>query len=260
MDLLVTQFGTEQTKPSHRYGPHVRDHYLIHYVLHGKGILYAHGRTHCVGQGQAFVIYPDQVTVYQADERDPWHYGWVGFVGGDAAALVAATGATDAEPVVQCPYNLISVIHQMQQDVRLSDSGLALTGGLMRFLALLGDNKRENKSAARGLYEKALWYLRSNYQRSITIAETARFVGLSRSQLFRVFHSESGLSPKQALTGFRLEEACRLLANTGLTVQEVSYAVGIPSPSRFCALFSAEFGVSPGQYAKSAAHGGASAL
>ena len=67
MGLTLKQFGSEKTLPAHRYGPHVRDHYLIHYVLHGKGTLTAEGLTHSIGAGQAFVIFPDQVTVYQAD-------------------------------------------------------------------------------------------------------------------------------------------------------------------------------------------------
>ena len=138
----------------------------------------------------------------------------------------------------------------MQQDIELPGSQLALTGGLMRFLALLGDSESLNKSSSRVIYEKALWHLRSNYQRPITVDETAYFVGLSRSQLFRIFRNESDQSPKQALTGLRLEEAYRLLLETNLTVQEVSYAVGIPSPSRFCSMFSARYGLPPGQFAK----------
>ena len=250
MDLCVKQFGTERTVPSHRYGPHVRDHYLIHYVLSGKGRLMAEGLTHAIGAGQAFVIFPDQVTVYQADFDEPWHYGWVGFTGEDAASLIAAVGATLVNPVVRCRHNLFPVIHQMQRDIELPESQLALTGGLMRFLALLGDGESLNKSSSRVLYEKALWHLRSNYQRSITVDETAALVGLSRSQLFRIFRHESDQSPKQALTELRLEEAYRLLLETSLTVQEVSYAVGIPSCSRFCSMFSAKYGLPPGQFAK----------
>ncbi len=250
MALVVKQFGTEQTPPSHRYGPHVRDHYLIHYVLHGKGTLAAEGLTHAIGAGQAFVIFPDQITVYQADAVYPWQYGWVGFVGEEAAELVRAAGATPEHPVLRCRHNLFAVVHQMQQDVELAANGLALTGGLMRFLALLGDVDSQYKSSARALYEKALWHFRSHYMRPISIDETARMVGLSRSQLFRIFRGETGQSPKQALTDLRLEEAYRLLLETHLSVQEIAYAVGIPSASRFCSVFSAKYGISPGQFAK----------
>jgi len=255
MSLVVKQFGTEQTVPSHRYGPHVRDHFLIHYVLQGCGTLTAEGLIHSIRAGQAFVIFPDQITTYQADAVHPWHYGWVGFTGDEAAALVAAAGATMVSPVIQCRHNLYAVVHQMQQDLELADNRLALTGGLLRFLALLSDGDSRRNSSSRALVEKALWYIRSNYSRAVTIDETARAVGLSRSQLFRIFREETGQSPKQALTALRLEEAYRLLLNTSLNAQEVAYAVGIPSASRFSAMFSAQYGLTPGRFSKSSGSG-----
>ena len=81
MSLSVNQFGIEQTAPSHRYGPHVRDHYLIHYVLSGKGTLKAEGLTHRIGAGEAFVIFPGQVTTYQADAVTPGITGGWAFTG-----------------------------------------------------------------------------------------------------------------------------------------------------------------------------------
>ena len=247
MSLSVKQFGTEQTAPSHRFGPHVRDYYLIHYVLSGKGTLTAGGQNHSIAAGQAFVIFPGQVTVYQADAAVPWHYGWVGFTGAEAAALLGSAGAARTSPVLRCRHNLFAVIQQMKQDVALPHSELALTGGLMRFLAMLCDRDSQSASSARALYEKALWYFRGNYPRPITIEGTARFIGLSRSQLFRVFRGECGRSPKQVLTALRLEEACRLLTETDLSAQEIAYAVGIPSASRFCAVFQARYGLTPGR-------------
>ncbi len=253
MSLSVNQFGTEQTAPSHRYGPHVRDHYLIHYVLSGKGTLKAEGLTHAIGAGEAFVIFPGQLTLYQADAITPWHYGWVGFHGEEAEALLRKAGVAPDRPVIRCHHNLFPILQQMSQDIGLSEGPLALTGGLMRFLALLFDRQEHAKTTARSLYEKAVWYFRGNYPRPITIAETARFVSLSRSQLFRVFVEECGKSPKQALTALRLEEAYRLLLSTRLTVQVVAYAVGIPSASRFCALFLEQYGQTPGQFVRTKA-------
>lgn len=245
MDLTVKQFGSEQTQPSYRFGPHVRDHYLIHYVLHGKGILIAEGLTHSICAGQAFVIFPGQVAVYQADTEKPWYYAWVGFLGRDAAAIIAEAGATYSHPVVNCRHNLLSVVQQMQKDIELSSHPIALTGGLMRFLALMIDTVSSDQSPAQILYEKALWYFRSNYPRLVTIHETASYVGLSRSQLFRIFRAISGQSPKQALTALRLEEAYRLLLETILSIEEIAYAIGIPSPSRFCTIFTSRYGLPP---------------
>ena len=39
LDLRLYQYGWEQCAPLHSYGPSVRNHYLFHYVISGKGWL-----------------------------------------------------------------------------------------------------------------------------------------------------------------------------------------------------------------------------
>ena len=39
LDLTVYQYGYEKCEPLHSYGPFVRNHYLFHYIISGKGML-----------------------------------------------------------------------------------------------------------------------------------------------------------------------------------------------------------------------------
>lgn len=41
--------------------------------------------------GDAFLIPPAEVTYYQADEREPWSYAWVGFDGKAVPEILART-------------------------------------------------------------------------------------------------------------------------------------------------------------------------
>ena len=41
MDLTLYQFGYEKCAPLHSFGPFVRNHYLFHYVISGKGTLHS---------------------------------------------------------------------------------------------------------------------------------------------------------------------------------------------------------------------------
>ena len=89
-DLSVLFVGSEQCKREHRFGPHVRQHYLIHFCLSGCGTLWDKNGTHRIGAGEMFVIRPGEVTVYQADAKDPWSYCWVAFLGNAAGELDSA--------------------------------------------------------------------------------------------------------------------------------------------------------------------------
>ena len=81
VDLYLLYCGMEECDPSHYYGPIARTEFLLHYVLSGKGRFEADKKTYYLGKHDAFLIYPDEMTFYQADEDDPWTYIWIGFGG-----------------------------------------------------------------------------------------------------------------------------------------------------------------------------------
>ena len=96
-DLNPLTAGEEACVPGHSFGPAIRNYTLIHYVLRGKGTLYARGGTFPVRAGQIFVILPGEVTTYTADADDPWYYRWIGFNG------TLSTRFSQLPPVISLP-------------------------------------------------------------------------------------------------------------------------------------------------------------
>ena len=78
MDLTLYQYGYEKCLPLHSYGPAVRNHYLFHYVISGKGTLsvdkVTYSREYEIHGGMGFLIEPGQINTYYADRADPWEY------------------------------------------------------------------------------------------------------------------------------------------------------------------------------------------
>lgn len=85
VSLAVFNCGLQSCAPNHSWGPGVRDHFLIHFVLSGKGKYVCEGKEYDLKAGDMFLIKPSQVVSYIADENDPWEYYWVGFNGTYAA-------------------------------------------------------------------------------------------------------------------------------------------------------------------------------
>ena len=54
VDFVPIVFGEERCNPLHSFGPVVRGHYLIHYVVSGKGTLYLDGKEYHIKEKQAF--------------------------------------------------------------------------------------------------------------------------------------------------------------------------------------------------------------
>jgi len=84
----------------------------------------------------------------------------------------------------------------------------------------------------------------------LTADELAEAVHVSPAKLRRVFQTARGLSPKAALTKWRVEQAQKLLAHRNLTVTQVAAQVGYSTVQRFCAAFKQISGQTPGQFTK----------
>ena len=100
--LNLDYCGIEQCEPGHMFGPYVRENYVIHIIMKGRGMLQIEGREFRMSEGEAFIIYPGQEeAVYQADGKEPWEYMWVGFHGHVAKKVVRFMGFTEEYPLVR---------------------------------------------------------------------------------------------------------------------------------------------------------------
>ena len=82
MDLTIYQYGYEKCEPLHSFGPYVRNNYLFHYVISGKGCLHANDEKgdatfYDIEAGNGFIIEPGYVNTYYADNDQPWEYVWL---------------------------------------------------------------------------------------------------------------------------------------------------------------------------------------
>lgn len=251
--LRVCNCGWEECLPGHQYGPAIRDHILIHYVAAGEGVFYADGREYRLRAGQGFVILPGEVTTYRADDLRPWTYGWVGFQGEDAGGLLRLAALSPARRVFDAPdaAELSRVLQAIYRDASTLDLGeLGALGGLYRFVALIAQGRggAEDKSSSRACFDRARWFMQGRYALPLRITEVAAFVGLSRSQLFRVFQAEAGASPKEYLQRLRLAHAEQLLLETDLTIEQTALSVGMGSAQHLSAAFKRQYGATPAVY------------
>ena len=54
--LYVTCCGCSKTEPLHSFGPAIKPHYLIHYVMDGKGVFTIDGQEYPLRAGYGFLI------------------------------------------------------------------------------------------------------------------------------------------------------------------------------------------------------------
>ena len=256
IDLNLYQFGWERTEPLHSYGPHARNHYLFHYVIAGKGTLFANEQVYEISAGHGFLIVPGQITTYRADEQEPWEYTWIEFDGLRAQESLRLAGISGAEPIYT-PANQEAGDKLQQQMLYIVNNGnaqpLHLIGHGFLFLSQLVESSAyrnaQNVRRLRDFYIKeALSFIESNFQRDITIEEIAAFCGLNRSYFGKVFRETMGESPQAFLLHYRMTRAAQLLKETRLSVGEIAQQVSYDNQLHFSRAFKNVHGVSPREY------------
>lgn len=250
--LVVYNVGFQKCPPGYGWGPGVRDHYLIHYVVSGRGSYENSGRTFVLGPGEAFLVCPEEPVYYRADEEQPWEYYWVGFSGPLAPLLLAQTPFHRQRPVLRPAAG--ERLRQALLDIykaRGADypSAVRMAGYLQAALGLLMESGKEQTGENLLEYaRRGAAYMQQNYSRAIGVEEAARQTGVSRSCLYRAFRAEFGCSPSAYLTRYRIQRACQLLRHSGLSVGEVAASVGFEDRLYFSRAFRRETGRSPTEY------------
>jgi AraC-like DNA-binding protein len=254
-DLVVYQCGMEKCKPSYSYGPAVRDHYLIHFIIRGSGIFYVNGKSYEIKANQGFLICPDVVTYYEANNEDPWIYTWVGFKGIKADTYLKLANLNQENPIFECKEGefIKKCFKDMIKATELKyGREFRLQGLLAVFLSELIEEAGKSvviSSNYKELYiKKSLQFVETNYSRKLYISEMARSVGLNKNYFSSFFKENIGVTPQQYIIKFRINKACELMSNSGLTISDISRSVGYDDTLGFSKVFKKEKGVSPKSY------------
>jgi PAS domain S-box-containing protein len=95
---------------------------------------------------------------------------------------------------------------------------------------------------------KAVDVARQRFAERLEVADLAEAAGMSAAQLERSARKVLGLTPKQVVMRFRLEEGLRLLTTTDIAISEVAASCGYYDQSAFSRHFRRVVGTSPAAY------------
>lgn len=101
-------------------------------------------------------------------------------------------------------------------------------------------------------FSRAISYLNSNLHNQPSVAEIARFSGVSETGLKRIFEKYAGISVHKYFLKLKIKAAVALLQD-GETVSLVAERTGFTSQSYFSKAFKRETGVNPSEYKKNLA-------
>lgn len=261
VDLSLYQFGWERCTPSHSYGPATRNHYLFHYVISGTGVLMAEDKskitqTYQIKSGQGFMIFPNQITTYIADQSLPWEYVWLEFDGLHVKESVEIAGLSPSKPVYHTHSRDLRET-MMNEMLYIAQHGemppLHLIGHLYLFLDAFTRSVSSPRVHKGGRLQdfyvhEAITFIEQNFQNDISVEDIADNCGLNRSYFGKIFKDAVGKTTQEFLLHYRMTKAAELLKLTQLSVGDIGNAVGYDNPLHFSRAFKNVYGISPREW------------
>lgn len=116
-----------------------------------------------------------------------------------------------------------------------------LSNGKKASLSSLSDAKKQ-------LYGELLNYISSHITSNLKVNAIAHHFGYNEKYLSRYFREFSGISLKQYITNQKIEYANFLLADTSLTINEISLALGFSDYHNFIRVYKSVTAMTPTEY------------
>ena len=252
-DCFFAFCGYSKTEAGHRFGPAMRDVFVIHIVLEGQGFYALGNQRYYLRQGQGFVVPPGQSTFYQADEEEPWSYIWMG-IGGDllpgylqAMGLREGNWSFEITSTQECKS---LVFESLAYEGGGLSNELALQRQVYRFLEMLAGRllrqaPKVQTHRVNPYVQQALDLIQEQVHEGLTVQSLARQLAISPAYLSRLFKTDMKRTVQEYIRDLRLNLAADLLISSNLSVEEIALKTGFVGSQSFSKAFRQVRGQSP---------------
>lgn len=262
LDLSIDFCGYEDLEPSYSYGPSVRNNYVLHYISNGTGTFYYNHENYSLETGDLFLLKPNEMTYYVANNNDPWSYYWIGISGTKLEELFSLSKINETAILKYSQSkktknigNLIKeIVLQTENNLTQLDyiKAYSYLYSIMYELGKAYPNPLRENKIKHDYFSQIKNYIDQNYHNTIDIQSIADQLNINRSYLSVLFKKHMNISPKKYMIQVRMKRASQLLHATKMTINEIAFSVGYNDQVAFSKAFKNYFLLTPSQYRKSA--------
>lgn len=234
----------------------ILESYQLLYITSGRGLFYGCSRERIeIGPGDMILLRPNRWHSYRPDRETGWHEYWIGFRGPNVDARFRNDFFDDnlevfrvgvREEIVDLYDKAREVAENERSSYQQYLAGIAnlLLGMAMYYHA----NHQFVSQEVVGQIDRARRIMRDEFSTGISPEEVARRVNMSYSWFRKMFRDYTNLSPARYMQQLRLQEACRLLSGTSLSIKEIAFRINCGDASYFSNLFRRHLRMTPVEY------------
>lgn len=231
------------------------DYYCPHIIIKGAGTVKTGNAIIPVTAGDMFTIWPGVEIEYSDLPENLWTFNWLHLAGAGAGDYTKELGFTRKNPVIKprCPGQCIEIFEKIRDISKAKEAGTQYTviSELYRLLFFAADFEKKQQTE-RDLIAEAVALLNSPGCLKENVTGISKSLHISRVTLFRLFKEKMSISPIEYLSKRRIQEAQKLLRESGLSISEIAILSGFNSAEYFQRCFKNSTGETPNRFRKKA--------
>lgn len=249
LPFYITTIGSlDNENITDRPKGHDNFHWL--HCVKGKGYLNISGCEFEIKKGMGFLIYPHIPKIYYPID-EPWETYWLTFNGSAVEPLLKHLGFDKWEVLYLPSISILNhYIDEMYTNLSFNnlESSHKASSILYDFILHLKkcSDTDSKTTSVKDKIQKTVTYFEKNKNKSITLSETASYIGVSEQYLCRIFKKELNMNPMDYHTRLRIGHAKNLLVKKPeYTVKKITELSGFNDSSYFCSVFKKYEGMTP---------------
>lgn len=249
LPFYVELAGITYPTPNYDIQRECSDVYVLEYILAGTGTVEVDGKSFHPTKGDVYLLPKGSRHHYYAAKDDPFHKIWMN-VNGDLChqliQLYRLSGKYHFKDIdLSEPFARFLKICE-NRDADLCDQCSLVFLEILQKLS----HHIEKKTAVNEYAAQAKEFCDRNIYQKITVDDVAKQVGLSVSQLNRLFKQEYSCAVYAYILRNKISTAQALLSGTSLAVSEIAYLLKFADEHYFTNIFKHKTGLTPTQWRK----------
>ena len=257
--LHITDIGYyPNAEYHHRNRSNPIDQHVFIYWIKGSGEYSIDKDTYHVHENQFFILPAGKPHGYRSDRNDPWTIYWIHFKGRLSMEYLPDNHApvtinpeshsriNDRIGLFEEMFNTLKQGYNLD-NLRYSSSLLHHFLGTLKYMRQYREANL-NQIDDSNVVEAAIHFMNENIEKQINLKMLTEYTGYSSSHFSYMFKQKTGQSPLSYFNLMKVQNACFMLDETDMKINQISGKLGISDPYYFSRMFTKIMGVSPKQY------------
>ena len=232
--VKVISFLRVYPYPQWQLGPHSHSDFELHFITAGRGQISMEGNEFTVRKGDFYITGP-RITHWQiTDPSDPMEEYCI------ECEMQDSVFSLELARLHSCAYRsdaVFEVLFKLADEAcgRSPSRSLSLQSLILllisKIYAVISQAlpQKSPKQLKNPHYERIIGFIKANYTRELTLADTSNVLFICERQINRIMKKECGKSFHEYLMQLRLDKAIQLLGQGELSIEQVAQESGYSS-------------------------------